>query len=268
MPDPTPTGPLDYGQRERTGAAPALVVVSAGAAQGVELPLNRAERTVGRAVGSDLVLDDPTVSRHHAVFRRAGNAVLVEDAGSTAGVYVNERKLDGPALLHPGDYVRLGSTELRLQPVSTSRGGLQGTGTAGRPEAPRADGAPGARFTLDSQRADVIHNVGRDQYNEYALKFAPLRRRARMMIRLGVVLVFGGLALSMMGVVRYVSVFSEWTNLIFTSEPSPQEAGEVFARFISSAFPFFLAGMAVNVAGAACIVTGMLMRRRVKEATR
>jgi hypothetical protein len=265
MPDPTTTRRITYGQRARPVSV-ALVVVSAGAARGVELPLDRAELTVGRAAGSDLVLDDPAVSRRHAVFRRAGSAVLVEDAGSTAGVYVNGQRLAGPALLHPGDVVRLGDTELRLRPVDLPRGALQRDGTAG-PGGP-LPGGTGASYTLDSQRADVIHNIGRDQYNEYALKFAPLRRRARNLIRLGVALVFGGVALSMVGAVRYLSVFSEWMNLIFSGEPSPEQAGEVFSRFLSSAFPFFLGGTAVSVAGAAFIVTGLLMRRRAKEARR
>jgi hypothetical protein len=89
------------------------------------------------------------------------------------------------------------------------------------------------------------------------------------LIRLGVVFVLGGFAIDLLGFVRYLSVFREWINLLFSSgEVSPEQAGEVFSRLVSSAFPFFVAGMAIILAGIACIVTGLLMRRRAREATR
>jgi hypothetical protein len=272
MRDPAQTSPWMDSQRARAGGAdPMLVVISPRKLYGQTLLLDGPERTVGRAADSDLQLDDPYVSRYHAVLRRAGSAVLVEDAGSTAGVYVNGQRIDGPALLRPGDVIRLGRIDLQLY----SQGAAAGPAGPPRPPGPGTGGSEpaggGVRFDVDAQRADVISNVGRDQinYNEYALKFAPLRRRARTLIRVGVVLVFGGFALDLLGVVRYLSVFQEWINLLFSSsQPSPEQAGEVFSRLVSSAFPFFLAGMAVILAGIACIVAGLLMRRRAREATR
>jgi hypothetical protein len=259
---------MDSQQARAGGADPMLVVISPAELYGRTLVLDGRERTVGRAADSDLHLDDPYVSRHHAVLRRAGSAVLVEDAGSTAGVSVNGRRIDGPALLRPGDVIRLGRIDLQLSSQGAAAGSPRSPGTGSGGYQPAGGGV---RFDVDAQRADLISNVGRDQinYNEYALKFAPLRRRARALIRLGVVLVFGGFALDLLGVVRYLSVFKDWINLLFTSgQPSPEQAGEVFSRLVSSAFPFLLAGMAVVLAGIACIVTGLLMRRRAREATR
>lgn len=272
MRDPAQTTPWMGSQQARAGGAdPILVVISPQELYGQTLVLDGPERTIGRATDSDLHLEDLYVSRHHAVLRRAGNAVLVEDVGSTAGVYVNGQRIDGPALLRPGDVIRLGRIDLRLY----SQGAA--AGPAGPPRSPRLGSGGyqpaggGARFDVDAQRADVISNVGRDQinYNEYALKFAPLRRRARTLIQVGVVLVFGGFALDLLGVVRYLSVFQDWISLLFaSSQPSQEQAGEVFSRLVSSAFPFFLAGMVVILAGIACIVAGLLMRRRAREATR
>lgn len=276
MSDPTSTRAITGRQRAPAAtAAPTLVVVSAGAQRALEFPLDGPQRTVGRGAGSDLLLDDPTVSRRHAVFRRAGSAVLVEDAGSTAGVHVNGQRIDGPALLRPGDVVTLGRIELQLRPEAVSPGTLRSPGPPPpTPTGSASGGAPadgtGPRFDVGSQHAGSISNIAGDQMirNEYALRFAPLRRRARILIRLGTAVVFGGLALSLVGAVRYLSVFREWMDLIFTGEPSPEQAGEVFSRFLSSAFPFFIGGAALIVAGIACIVTGLLIRRHTKEATR
>jgi hypothetical protein len=273
MRDPAQTSPwMDSQQARAGGADPMLVVISPRELYGQRLLLDGPERTAGRAADSDLRLDDQYVSRHHAVLRRAGTAVLVEDAGSTAGVYVNGQRIDGPVLLRPGDVIRLGRIDLQLYSQEAAAAGPQGPPPSPVPGPGGYEPAGGGvRFDVDAQRADVISNVGRDQinYNDYALKFAPLRRRARTLIRVGVLLVFGGFALDLLGVVRYMSVFQEWMSLLFSSsQPSPEQAGEVFSRLVSSAFPFLLAGMAVILAGIACIVTGLLMRRRAKEATR
>lgn len=257
---------------ERTQAPSAdsmFVVITSGALRGQTLLLDGLEWTVGRAPDNDLRLDDPYTSRHHALLRRAGRAVLVEDAGSSAGVYVNGQRIDGPALLRPGDVIRLGRIDLqfRVEGKAAVQPPSSGAGTAGHD--PASSG--GVRFDLGPQRANVISNVGRDQisYNEYALKFAPLRRRARTLIQMGVALVFGGFAIELLGFVRYLSVFREWIDLVTSSGPvPPEQAGEVFSRLVSSAFPFFITGMAVILAGIACIVTGLLMRRRAREAMR
>lgn len=268
MRDPAQAG--SWADEERTralSADPMLVVISPGELHGQTLPLAGAERTVGRAAGNDLRLEDPYTSRHHAVLRRAGSAVLVEDAGSTAGVYVNGQRIDGPALLRPGDVIRIGRTELQLHSEGGAAVGAPGAGTTG----PGPPAGSGARFEVGAQHGEVISNVGRDQisYNEYALKFAPLRRRARALIQIGVVLVFGGFAVELVGAIRYLSVFREWINLVLSpGEVSPERAGEVFSRLVSSAFPLFVTGTALFLAGIAFVVTGLLMRRRAREAAR
>jgi pSer/pThr/pTyr-binding forkhead associated (FHA) protein len=270
MPDPAQASPwTDSQPTQAPSANPMLVVVSSGALHGQTLVLDGPEWTVGRAADNDLRLDDLYTSRHHAVLRRAGSAVLIEDAGSSAGVYVNGHRIDGPALLRPGDVIRLGRIDLQLHAEGRAAAQPPSSGAAAAGSDPASSG--NVRFALDSQRAHLINNVGRDQINknEYALKFAPLRRRARALIQIGVGLMFGGFAVGLLGMVRYLSVFQEWINLL--SSPgvvSPEQAGEVFQRLMSSAFPFFITGAAMILGGVVCIVTGLLMRRRAREARR
>lgn len=48
---------------------------------------------VGRAASNDLVIDDRSISSRHAWFERQGEAVLVADAGSRNGTFVNLEKI-------------------------------------------------------------------------------------------------------------------------------------------------------------------------------
>jgi len=90
------------------------VVVKAGPEAGrrVELDL---EVAIGRQDG-DLVVEDPEVSRRHAVLRRSGASVVVEDLDSTNGTFVNGERIRSPVTLGPGDQVRVGRTTLEIEP--------------------------------------------------------------------------------------------------------------------------------------------------------
>lgn len=67
--------------------------------------------TIGRAPGCDLVLDDSTVSKHHARIR-CDAGPLVEDLNSTNGTYVNGRPAEGPTALRRGDRIALGAAKI------------------------------------------------------------------------------------------------------------------------------------------------------------
>jgi hypothetical protein len=99
---------------------PALVA-SNGPLAGQRLSID-GELTIGRA-DANVVIEDPKLSRLHAVFRVVGDGLEVEDLGSTNGTFVEERRIDVPTQLEPGARVRLGATvfmaELELSPDRT-----------------------------------------------------------------------------------------------------------------------------------------------------
>jgi pSer/pThr/pTyr-binding forkhead associated (FHA) protein len=74
-----------------------------------------ASMTVGRAPECELRLDDTYASQQHARLFAKNNAWFVEDLGSTNGTFVNDQKLAAPAMLQPGDKVRVGQTFLELR---------------------------------------------------------------------------------------------------------------------------------------------------------
>lgn len=76
----------------------------------LEIPLG--EFVVGRSPECQLALDDPLVSRRHAVFRATPTALSVEDLGSRNGVKVNNVRIEGRVDLSHGDVVTIGGQDL------------------------------------------------------------------------------------------------------------------------------------------------------------
>ena len=94
-------------------AALALVVRDE---RGVEQHLQMVGRELrfGRGLDNDVVLDSLSVSREHARLLQA-DGLYIEDLGSRNGTFVNGQRVQR-ARVHPGDRVRLGATELRIEP--------------------------------------------------------------------------------------------------------------------------------------------------------
>jgi pSer/pThr/pTyr-binding forkhead associated (FHA) protein len=89
----------------------ALLVVLRGPNTGARFLLDSDEVSAGRHPSSDIFLDDVTVSRKHATFRREGDAFLVRDVGSLNGTYVNRERID-EAILQTRDEVQIGKFRL------------------------------------------------------------------------------------------------------------------------------------------------------------
>jgi hypothetical protein len=96
---------------ERLQPGSALLVVRSGPAAGARFLLDADVTTAGRHPDSDIFLDDITVSRRHARFRREGHQFTVEDAGSLNGTYVNRQRIESMAL-HNRDEVQIGKYRL------------------------------------------------------------------------------------------------------------------------------------------------------------
>lgn len=89
----------------------ALLVVLRGPNTGARFLLDSDEVSSGRHPDSDIFLDDVTVSRKHATFRRAGDDFLVRDVGSLNGTYVNRERIE-EITLKTGDEVQIGKFRL------------------------------------------------------------------------------------------------------------------------------------------------------------
>ncbi len=92
-------------------AGSALLVVQRGPSAGSRFLLDTDVVSAGRHPDSEIFLDDVTVSRRHAEFRRTPEGFTVADVGSLNGTYVNRDRIDEVAL-QGGDEVQIGKYRL------------------------------------------------------------------------------------------------------------------------------------------------------------
>ncbi|WP_436788125.1 FHA domain-containing protein [Yinghuangia sp. YIM S10712] len=93
----------------------ALLVVRRGPNSGSRFLLDSDRTTAGRHPESDIFLDDVTVSRRHAEFRRTSGGFSVADVGSLNGTYVGRQRIDEVPLT-AGDEVQIGKYRLVFFP--------------------------------------------------------------------------------------------------------------------------------------------------------
>src|SRR3954467_7569018 len=79
-----------------------------------DLELNEGTFAVGRNASCQLSLDDPLVTRRHAIFEVGAGGVTVEDLNSRNGVIVNGQRIESKISLSVGDRILIGSQELTL----------------------------------------------------------------------------------------------------------------------------------------------------------
>lgn len=91
----------------KLGPQDALLISTRGPLSGSRYLLDEDKLTVGRDPHEDIMLDDGTVSRSHAVFKRIEGRYHVEDRGSLNGTYVNRERVED-TVLRNGDEIMIG----------------------------------------------------------------------------------------------------------------------------------------------------------------
>jgi hypothetical protein len=235
---------------------PTLVVLSSGADLGRRIVLERAEIVVGRAPSSDLRFDDPGVSRTHAVLRRRGAAVYLEDTGSTSGTFVNRNRVTAPRQLHPGDVIALAGVVLRFEGQSRA---ADVTHVGGLPPVPSDGRRTGeVRYDVGHQQAEMINNIGRDQFliqqrENFLREVAGTRTKARYLILLGFILIVVGFSMFAGGVLSFLNQIPQYDGFDTSSEMPTPFGNDVFG------VPSGLLGWALAAAGMFVLVVGVVM---------
>jgi diguanylate cyclase (GGDEF)-like protein len=105
---PTLRAPSLSGAPPSPGRARATLLVLTGTEAGQLVVVERAGLVLGRAADADLVVEDPSVSSHHArVVQASQGGYRVEDLRSTNGTFVNGRRVD-VSPLKTSDRLQLG----------------------------------------------------------------------------------------------------------------------------------------------------------------
>lgn len=88
-----------------------LVIVE-GHRSGTTYTLEEGAIQVGRGAKSTIFLDDVTVSRNHAQVKVEGEDVVLSDAGSLNGTYLNGKRVEKAKLKHKDD-IQIGKYKFR-----------------------------------------------------------------------------------------------------------------------------------------------------------
>jgi pSer/pThr/pTyr-binding forkhead associated (FHA) protein len=97
----------------------AVLVGMSGDVKGKTFPIDDNELTLGRSADNAVVINNATVSGHHAAIKREGDTYILRDLGSTNGTRVNSREIK-EAVLRPKDLVQLGSVEFLFNSEAVS----------------------------------------------------------------------------------------------------------------------------------------------------
>ena len=75
--------------------------------------------TIGRRSGNDIHLDDPGVSKEHAVIRTVGNDHIFEDLSSTNGSTINGSRI-AKHILQNGDVIEVGAYQIKYANIKAN----------------------------------------------------------------------------------------------------------------------------------------------------
>jgi FHA domain len=90
---------------------------------GRELVTLSSERvTIGSSEAADIVIDEPSVSRVHALIEWLAGSWFVADLGSRNGTFVNGERAQVRRVLRPGDELRLGLARMVLRGMPSGGG--------------------------------------------------------------------------------------------------------------------------------------------------
>ena len=113
----------------------AFLIVQRGEDIGRRFDLDTTQLTIGRGADNDLVLNDPMVSRYHAVLKRQGSRYSLIDLGSSNPVVINDQALEpgNPQQLTHRDVVFIGKTVFSFQHRAAGMGSTPSNQPAAKP---------------------------------------------------------------------------------------------------------------------------------------
>lgn len=84
-------------------------------ANGIKIPVTFWENSIGRSRGSDIVVNDPSVSRNHCVLLRRAEGWFISDTGSKGGTFVNGELIEERTKILIDDVIQVGASQFAFK---------------------------------------------------------------------------------------------------------------------------------------------------------
>jgi pSer/pThr/pTyr-binding forkhead associated (FHA) protein len=137
-----------------------------------EIELAKGVTTIGRGTDSDVRIDNPAVSTHHARIFCEGDAIVIEDTNSKNGVYVNGERIKRHVLSY-SDEISIFKHTLKLAAVNP-RAVTPSDKIAGARQVDQA-----ATVEMDVSQLDKLLKERRGEREAYLLIVGESKQRAR-----------------------------------------------------------------------------------------
>ena len=113
---------------------------------------------MGRSNENDLILQDPKISRNHALIEWIGNAFTIRDLGSVNGTFVNNERITSAQLLRDNDEIAVSQNVMSYEIIRAAPGEPIAQAMAG-----------GETEPLNFKGAYLVVAQGLDRGQEYPL---------------------------------------------------------------------------------------------------
>ena len=108
--------------------------------------------TIGRVDDNTFPIPEGSVSSHHCEILLRGADIVVRDLNSTNGTFINGHQVTGEAPLKPGQILRLGQIEMRLEDAGAKPPAPKKLPRANHGHPPGRQAGPGTSTTVSFER--------------------------------------------------------------------------------------------------------------------
>lgn len=116
------------------------ITINEKGGQAKSLDFDKAEITIGRVQGNDIVLPKGNISKRHSRIVLKDGKFIIIDMQSTNGTYVNGKKITSPQVVKATDKIYIGDFTLQLSGANGAEAGAaKGRAAAAEPEPDLAD---------------------------------------------------------------------------------------------------------------------------------
>ncbi len=158
--------------------------------------------TIGRVEDNAFQIAEPSVSSHHCEVLLRGAEVVVKDLNSTNGTFINDEKIT-ESVLKPGNTLRIGHIELRLEDGATATPATPASAPASAPAtAPAKKPEPATRTTRGVSLSELESGGGHPVGFDTAAAFSKKRNR------IGTYFWIGAIILCLVIIVLLIYAFS------------------------------------------------------------
>lgn len=154
-----------------------LVVLTEGFA-GRTYELKGERVTIGRLEDNTIQISEPSVSSHHCELLLQGQEIVVRDLQSTNGTYIDGEPVT-QAVLKPGQVLRLGAVEMRLEGDAPAGAPAAGAAPAAAPSAASAGPAAATASQAAAPSASGTRPMGQTSPIPRGVSLSELQGGAR-----------------------------------------------------------------------------------------